>query len=206
MEERIKSSPAPECRTNSVINSDCQSTAAEGNSGKKVIYVKRRSYQWVATSNSDDISMLGVDNSQSRLSEGYYKNRENQLFRASSENDVKRANGNPTTSRLVSRSIIPKISTRRQSGFAKNCRSSKLAFVWKLHDKQASEKHKNSLGTRKVWPRLFFPKGAAYWRSLILGMKPSHSNIRYVIIFCISSFSLLQLQYLFFFLSWLELN
>ncbi|XP_042040443.1 uncharacterized protein LOC121786003 [Salvia splendens] len=177
MEESIKSSPAPECRTNSVINSDCQSTAAEGNSGKKVIYVKRRSYQLVATSNSDDTSILGVDNSQSRLSEGYYKNRENQLFRASPENDVKRANENPTASRLVSRSIIPKISTRRQSGFAKNCRSSKLAFVWKLHDKQASEKHKNSLGTRKVWPRLFSPKVAGYWRSLILGMKPSRSNI-----------------------------
>ncbi|KAL1543777.1 hypothetical protein AAHA92_20709 [Salvia divinorum] len=173
MEDRIKSSPVPECRTDSVINSDSQSTAVEGNSGKKVTYVKRRSYQLVATSNSDGISILGVDNSQSRLSDGYYKNRENQLFRASPENDVKRGNENSSAPGLVPRSTIPKISTKRQSGYAKNCRSSKFSFVWKLHDKQSSEKLMNSLGPRKVFP----PKRAAYWRSLILGMKPSHSNI-----------------------------
>ncbi|XP_057795650.1 uncharacterized protein LOC131011817 isoform X2 [Salvia miltiorrhiza] len=177
MEEMINSSPVPECRTDSVVNSDSQSTAVEGNSEKKIIYVKRRSYQLVATSNSDDISSLGVDNTQSRLSDGYFKSRENQLLRASPENHVKRGNENAIASGLVPHSVIPKTSTRKQSGFAKTCRHSKFSFVWKLHDTQSSEKHKNSLGPRKVWPHLFSPKRAAYWRNLILGIKPSHSNI-----------------------------
>lgn len=76
MEERIKYSSGPECGTDSVVVSDSPSTALEGNPGKKVIYVKRRSYQLVATSNSDDTPILGVDSTQSRLSDGYYKSRE----------------------------------------------------------------------------------------------------------------------------------
>lgn len=176
MEERIKSSPVPECQTDSIVNSDSQSTVGEGNSEKKIIYVKRRSYQLVATSNSDDTSISKVDNNQSQLSDGYYKSRENQLVRASSENHVKRGNANANASRLVPLSIISKTSTRRQSGFAKTCRYSKFSFVWKLHDPQSSEKHKNSLGPRKVLPYLFSHKRATYWRSLILGIKPSLSN------------------------------
>ncbi|KAL1533570.1 hypothetical protein AAHA92_33437 [Salvia divinorum] len=177
MEERINSSPVPECRTDSVIISDSPSTAVEGNPGKKVIYVKRRSYQLVATSNFDDMSILGVDNTQSRLSDGYYKSRVNQLLRASPENHVKRGNEDATASGLTPHSIIPKISTRRQPGLAKTSRSSKFSFVWKLHDTQSSEKHKNSLRPRKVWPHLFSTKRAAYWRSLIHGINLSHSNI-----------------------------
>ncbi|XP_042036262.1 uncharacterized protein LOC121782469 isoform X2 [Salvia splendens] len=177
MEERIKYSPAPECGTDSVIVSDSPSTAVERNPGKKVVYVKRRSYQLVATSNSDGMSILGVDSTQSRLSDGYYKSRENQLLRASPENHVKRGNEDATASGLVPHSIIPKIPTRRQSGLAKTSRSSKFSFVWKLHDTQSSEKHKNSLRPRKVWPHLFSTKKAAYWKSLIQGINPSHSNI-----------------------------
>ncbi|KAH6832144.1 hypothetical protein C2S53_007704 [Perilla frutescens var. hirtella] len=180
MEEKIKSSLVPECQTDSVINSDSQSTCGEGgDSEKKITYVKRRSYQLVATSNSDDMSILGVDTNQSQSSDGYYKSRENQLVRASSENQVERgnANANANASRLVPHSIIPKTSGRRQSGFAKTCRHSKFSFVWKLHDTPSLEKCKNSLGPLKVWPHLFKPKRAAYWRNLILGIKPSLSTI-----------------------------
>lgn len=183
MEERIKS-PVPDCQTDLVINSDSQSTVREVSSEKKIVYVKRRSYQLVATSNSDDTSISMVDNNQSQLSDGYYKSRENQLVRASPENHVKIGNAN--ASRLVPHSIISKTSARRQSGFSKMRRYSKFSFVWKLHDTQSSEKHKNSLGPRKVLPYLFSHKRAAYWRSLILGIKPSLSNIRYVVIFFIS--------------------
>ncbi|XP_042033155.1 uncharacterized protein LOC121779795 isoform X2 [Salvia splendens] len=177
MEERIKYSPAPECGTDSVVGSDSPSTAVEGNAGKKAIYVKRRSYQLVATSNSDDKSILGLDSTQARLSDGYYKSRENQLLRASPENHVKKGNEDATASGLVPHSIIPKIPTRRQSSLGKTSRSSKFSFVWKLHDTQSSEKHKNSLRPQKVWPHMFSTKRAAYWKSLIQGINPSHSNI-----------------------------
>ncbi|KAG6383030.1 hypothetical protein SASPL_157233 [Salvia splendens] len=121
-----------------------------------------------------------VDSTQSRLSDGYYKSRENQLLRASQENHVKRGNEDATASGLVPHSIIPKIPTRRQSGLSKTSRSSKFSFVWKLHDTQSSEKHKNSLRPRKVWPHLFSTKKAAYWKSFIQGINPSHSNISWL--------------------------
>ncbi|KAL0314367.1 UNVERIFIED_CONTAM: Zinc finger CCCH domain-containing protein 7 [Sesamum angustifolium] len=70
-------------------------------------------------------------------------------------------------------------SSRRQAGFAKTYRSSKFSFVWKLHDKQSSEKDKNSVGPQKVWPNLLPWKRASYWRSFMhaLGTKPNHSAL-----------------------------
>lgn len=185
VKERIKSFPVSESQTDSVINSDGQSPPRDGNPEKKIIYVKRRSNQLVATSNSGDMSMLGVDNKRSQLSDGYYKSRGNQLLRASSENHATKGNANSIASGPVPQSVVPKTSTRRPSAFAKSCRYSKFSLVWKLQDSQSSEKFKN-LGPHKVLPHLFSSKRAAYWRSLMLGIKPSFSNIRYLLILCIS--------------------
>ncbi|KAI3464567.1 hypothetical protein Pfo_021230 [Paulownia fortunei] len=178
LEECIKSSVVPECRTDSVNNSDSQSTLEEGNSEKKITYVKRRSNQLVAASNSDDTSILVVDKSQASLSDGYYKSRKNQLVRASSENHIKKGDVNLNSRRLVSRIILPRTCTRRQSGFAKSYRYSKFSFVWKLHDTQSSEKRKNSVGPQKVWPHLFPWKRGTHWRSFkhALGTKPNNSS------------------------------
>ncbi|PIN16487.1 hypothetical protein CDL12_10868 [Handroanthus impetiginosus] len=175
LEESMKSPIVPERRTYPVINSDSQSTLEEGNTKKKIMYVKRRSNQLVAASNSDDTSMSEVDKTQASLSDGYYKSKKNQLLRASPENHVKKEDANVNSGWLVSHTIIPRSSSRRQS-FAKTYRHLKFSSVWKLHDTQSSEKPKNLVGPPKVLPHLF-PKKATYWRSFIhaLSTKPKNS-------------------------------
>ncbi|XP_020547505.1 uncharacterized protein LOC105180166 [Sesamum indicum] len=176
-EKTITSSAVPEIQTGLVNNSDIP-RPVEG-MGKKIMYVKRRSNQLVAAPNSDDMSMLGVDKNQASISDGYYKSRKNQLVRASSENHVKKGNTNLKSCGLASHTVLPRTSSRRQAGFAKTYRSSKFSFVWKLHDKQSSEKNKNSVGPQKVWPHLLPWKRASYWRSFVhaLGTKPNNSAL-----------------------------
>ncbi|KAK4429608.1 Zinc finger CCCH domain-containing protein 7 [Sesamum alatum] len=176
-ENTIASSVVPEVRTGLVNNSDIP-RLVEG-TGKKIMYVKRRSNQLVAAPNSDDASILGVDKNQASVSDGYYKSRKNQLVRASSENHVKKGNTNFKSCGLASHTVLPRNSSRRQAGFAKTYRSSKFSFVWKLHDKQSSEKDKNSVRPQKVWQHLLPWKRASYWRSFMhaLGTKPNNSAL-----------------------------
>ncbi|KAL0360284.1 UNVERIFIED_CONTAM: Zinc finger CCCH domain-containing protein 7 [Sesamum radiatum] len=176
-ENTMASSAGPEVQTGLVNNSDIPGLV-EG-TGKKIMYVKRRSNQLVAAPNSDDMSMIGVDKNQAAISDGYYKSRKNQLVRASSENHVKKGNTNLKSCGLASHTVLPRTSSRRLAGFAKTYRSSKFSFVWKLHDKQSSEKDKNSVGPQKVWPHLLPWKRASYWRSFMhaLGTKPNNSAL-----------------------------
>ncbi|KAL0438143.1 UNVERIFIED_CONTAM: Zinc finger CCCH domain-containing protein 7 [Sesamum latifolium] len=176
-ENAIASSAVPDVQTGLVNNSDIP-RLVEG-TGKKIMYVKRRSNQLVAAPNSDDMSMIGVDKNQAAISDGYYKSRKNQLVRASSENHVKKANTNLKSCGLSSHTVLPRTSSRRLAGFSKTYRSSKFSFVWKLHDKQSSEKDKNSVGPQKVWPHLLPWKRASYWRSFMhaLGTKPNNSAL-----------------------------
>lgn len=178
LEESIKSSAVPECQTDLVNNSGSQGTLEEGNLEKKILYVKRRSNQLVAASSSLDTSALVIDKTQASLSDTYYKSRKNQLVRASSEKHVKEGDTNVNLRRLVPQTILPRTTNRRVSGFAKSYRNSKFSFVWKLHDTQSSEKHKNSLVPRKVWPLLFPSKRATTLKSFMhaLGTKPNSSS------------------------------
>ncbi|KAL8059575.1 hypothetical protein ABFX02_03G096800 [Erythranthe guttata] len=178
LDETIKSSAVPECRTDPVSNPDGQSKL-EGNLEKKILYVKRRSNQLIAASSSIDTSIPGADKTQASLSDGYYKSKKNQLVRASSENHVKKEDANVNLLRLAPHTNLPRTSKRPVSGFAKSCRHSKFSSVWKLHDKQSSEKHKNSVVPRKVWPHLFPWKRATYLRNFMhaLGTKPNSSSL-----------------------------
>ncbi|KAK6132250.1 hypothetical protein DH2020_034010 [Rehmannia glutinosa] len=177
-EKRIKSSEVPECRADSGNSSNSQRTLEEGNSEKKIMYVKRRSNQLVAASNSGDTSTLGVDKSQASSSDGYYKSKKNQLVRASSENHVQKRDANGNSLRLVTCTILPRTCTRRQSGFAKSYKKSKLSSVWKLHDMQSSEKHTTSVGPQKFLPHLLPWKRTTNWRSFMhaLSAKPNKSS------------------------------
>ncbi|KAL2467780.1 uncharacterized protein Fot_51305 [Forsythia ovata] len=175
LEEITKSSAIPECQTGSGNNSDSQSTLDEGNSGKKITYVKRRSYQLVAASDSEDPPIRGVDKTtQASSSDGYYKRRTNQLIRASLENHAKEgalADGNFDSHRPRNRRTTP--------GFTKMRKASKLSLVWKLRDTQLSGKDNNSVRCQKVRPSLFPWKRATYWRNFIynLSSTPNDSSL-----------------------------
>ncbi|CAA2969664.1 zinc finger ccch domain-containing 7 [Olea europaea subsp. europaea] len=173
--EIIKSFAVPDCRTGSGNNSDSQSPLDEGNSRKKVTYVKRRSYQLVAASDSEDPSILGVDKTaRASSSDSYYKRRKNQLVRASLEGHAKEgafADGNFDSNRPRNRRTNP--------GFAKTRKASKFSLVWKLRDTQLSGKHNNSVRIQKVRPYLFPWKRATYWRNFIYNSRsmPDDSSL-----------------------------
>ena len=56
---------------------------------KRIVYVKRKSNQLVATSNSTDLSVPNADKMHSSSFDGYYKRRKNQLVRTSLESHTK---------------------------------------------------------------------------------------------------------------------
>ncbi|KAL0326121.1 UNVERIFIED_CONTAM: Zinc finger CCCH domain-containing protein 7 [Sesamum radiatum] len=110
---------------------------------------------------------------------------ETKTARNASENTIASSAVPEVQTGLVNNSDIPRLvegtgkKIMRLAGFAKTYRSSKFSFVWKLHDKQSSEKDKNSVGPQKVWPHLLPWKRASYWRSFMhaLGTKPNHSAL-----------------------------
>ncbi|CAI9778066.1 unnamed protein product [Fraxinus pennsylvanica] len=172
LEEIIKSSAVPECRTGSGNYSDSPSPLDEGNSRKKITYVKRRSYQLVAASDSEDPSIWCVDKTtQASSSDSYYKRRKNQLVRASLENHEKEgafADANFDSNRSQNRRTNP--------GFAKTRKASKFSLVWKLPDTQLSGKHNNSVRFQKVRPYLFPWKRATYWRNFIYNSRSTPND------------------------------
>ncbi|KAL3641212.1 hypothetical protein CASFOL_016180 [Castilleja foliolosa] len=178
-EERIKSPVVvSQCRADSGNIATSQSTLEEGNSEKKIFYVKRRSNQLVASSNSDDMLVSGLDKRLASSSDGYYKSNKNQLVRALSENPVKKRDANGNSRLLVPHTILPRTCTKRPS---------KFSFVWKLHGIHSSEKEKASVRPQKVLPHVVPWKRTPYRRSFMhaLGTKPNKSS------FSIASQSLL---------------
>ncbi|XP_073052767.1 uncharacterized protein [Primulina eburnea] len=168
LKETVKPFEIPECQTSSGNNSDSLSTLVKESLGKKISYVKRRSNQLIATSDSKDLSTPGLDKSQASLSDGYYKNSKNQLIRVSSESHTRKGDSMEALNShsLGSQTILPSSFGKRQSskGFSKTYKLSKLPLVWNLNGAQLPNKSSNSLGPRKVWPYLFPWRRATYRR------------------------------------------
>ncbi|KAK4490140.1 hypothetical protein RD792_000797 [Penstemon davidsonii] len=185
LDETTKPCATPGCQDGSSNHSDSQSTVEEGNSGKRITYVKRRSNQLVAASDSQDAYMSSVDKTQSSLSGDYYKSRKNQLVRSSLEKPVKKgiAMVDVNSGRLQGRTS--RSSSKRQSGTgpAKTYGSSKFSSVWKLHDAHLAEKANKPEKPQKLWPHLFPWKRATYRRNLLLALGSKTNN---------SSFSISQ--------------
>ncbi|XP_051139200.1 uncharacterized protein LOC127256995 [Andrographis paniculata] len=178
LDEAVNTSVVTEYEIGPVNNSDSHSAHVDENSRKRIIYVKRRSNQLIASSCSSDTSTSGVDKPQAHPpSDSYFKSKKYQLVRASPEDHERRKDANVNPSIPDSYSILNRTSRRRQSGIPKDCRSSKFSLVWKLHD-TSSEKRKKVLGPRKAWPQMFTWKKVAPWRSFIhaLGTRVNGSS------------------------------
>lgn len=143
----------------------CQSPIDERNSGKKITYVKRKSNQLVAFSNSSDPSFKSPENPQPLTSDGYYKRRNNQLIRTSIDNNPKQLSVNPC------KSTQNRSSCKRQTGFTKK----KFSSVWTLHGTLASKKDGNSGPFRAVRPCLF-PWRRSTYRTSFKNSSSSLSN------------------------------
>ncbi|XP_057490495.1 zinc finger CCCH domain-containing protein 7-like isoform X1 [Actinidia eriantha] len=173
-EEAPNSSGTHGNQTGQINNNETQSVQEDGNSvsikSKKIVYVKRKSNQLVATSSSSDRSLQNVDKTEALSSDSYYNRRKNQIIRklsqvaekVSTSDERKRAL--PATTSSFSR-------RRSDKGIAKTYKPSKFSLVWTLRDAQSMKKGNTLI--RQVWPHLFPWKRATHWRSL---MHTSASN------------------------------
>lgn len=92
----VEGSPTSEASENQNDQLDSVDSQTELNNGnlaslnmKQIVYVKRKSNQLVATSNSVFLSVANADKSQTSSFDGYYKRRKNQLIRTSLESHSK---------------------------------------------------------------------------------------------------------------------
>ncbi|KAK9270172.1 hypothetical protein L1049_025748 [Liquidambar formosana] len=165
-----------ENQTGPIKSLESQSILKEGNlvssSMKKIIYVKHKSNQLVAASNSRDSSVHNVDKTQVS-SDRYYKRSKNQLIRTSLESHIKRQvaiaddSSNSEGQRALKVISSRGYSKRRSDKVVGTRKPSKFSLVWTLRDTQSSKKVGNPLQRQKVLPQLFPWKRATYWRSFM---------------------------------------
>lgn len=98
-EDALKSYETIDNQTGPSNNGESQIEANDGNvsswNSKRIVYVKRKSNQLVATSSSCDFSVAADDHAQTTSSDGYYKRSENQLVRTTFESTINQTVGMP---------------------------------------------------------------------------------------------------------------
>ncbi|KAI9113098.1 hypothetical protein K1719_015623 [Acacia pycnantha] len=139
---------------------------------KRIVYVKRKSNQLVATSNSCELSAATDDNVQMASSDGYYKRSKNQLVRTTFESQINQTVTMPTVNSDGHRAR--KASCNRRFGkrrslkvVGRSCKPLRASLVWTLCGASSSKKDNDSLHHQKVLPYLFPWKRATYLRSFI---------------------------------------
>ncbi|KAM6543977.1 hypothetical protein CsatB_008424 [Cannabis sativa] len=165
----VKDSLTSENQNGILTSLDNQSELDDGNSAsvdpKRIVYVKRKLNQLVATSNSTDLT-------QSSSFDGYFKKRKNQLVRTSLESHTKQPMVMPDDNLSLDVQITLKaISSRRsnkkrsQKAVAKTFKRSSNSLVWTLRNSQSSNNDSGTISHQKVYPHLFPWKRTTYWRN-----------------------------------------
>ncbi|XP_015885756.3 uncharacterized protein LOC107421110 isoform X1 [Ziziphus jujuba] len=176
-EDSLRTSEALENQNGQPNGFDNRTELNDGNLAssnmKRIVYVKHKSNQLVATSNSSDLSIPNADKIQPSSFDGYYKRRTNQLIRTSLEGQTRPTVVVPDDNlnsevQEASKAISIRFGKRRSyKDVAKSSTTSKNSLVWTLCGTQSLKNHGGSVGHLKVFPHLFPWKRAAYWRSFI---------------------------------------
>ncbi|KAH9624059.1 hypothetical protein KSS87_001820 [Heliosperma pusillum] len=138
---------------------------------KRVVYIKRKANQLIATSNPPELSDRDGDKKLGLSSDNsYYKRRKNQLIRASSDSNIQKmvsaadGNSNSQTQKAFSaysgRSVFKGLSTSRR------VKSLKVSLVWKLGDAKSSDKGSEPVRTKQLLSHLLPWKRTTYRRSV----------------------------------------
>ncbi|TKY56095.1 Zinc finger CCCH domain-containing protein 7 [Spatholobus suberectus] len=177
-EDALRHYETLENQTGPSDNGESQVEANNGNifslNTKRIVYIKPKTNQLVATSNSCDVCVSTDDNGQTAFSDGYYKRRKNQLVRTTFEshnnqtvampNSTANSDGQGTSNALCNR----RFSKRRSHKVARSSyKRSRASLVWTLCSKNSSENDRDSRHYQKVLPQLFPWKRATYLRSFI---------------------------------------
>ncbi|CAK8570309.1 unnamed protein product [Lathyrus sativus] len=161
---------ALEKQTDPSSNGGCQAEANDGNisslNSKRIVYVKPKTNQLVATSSSSDMIISTDDKGQTAFSDSYFKRRKNQLVRNTFENHTVAMPNNignsdvQGASRVLCNRRFPKRRLHKVAGMSS--KSSRASLVWTLSSKSSSRNDRNS------WHYQRFPwKRATYLRSFI---------------------------------------
>ncbi|XP_031094524.1 uncharacterized protein LOC115998977 [Ipomoea triloba] len=157
-----------QCLADSVNKLEIQNTSDEGNSRKKLLYLKRRSNQLVAA----------PDTTPTSSSDGYYKRRKNQLVRTITENHVKQGAAVVDDGLNSERQVAEKAITKKQTVLPNVHNRSKFSLVWTLNGTKSSREDGSSFN-HKVRPYMFPWKRATNLRSFVqsLGSIPNDHSI-----------------------------
>nr|GMD85207.1 zinc finger CCCH domain-containing protein 7 [Ipomoea batatas] len=157
-----------QCLADSVNKLETQNTSDEGNSRKKLLYLKRRSNQLVAA----------PDTTPTSSSDGYYKRRKNQLVRTITENHVKQGAAVVDDGLNSERQVAEKAITKKQTVLPNVHNRSKFSLVWTLNGTKSSREDGSSFN-HKVRPYMFPWKRATNLRSFVqsLGSIPNDHSI-----------------------------
>ncbi|KAL2584401.1 hypothetical protein AAZX31_14G139600 [Glycine max] len=176
-EDALKHCETPENQSGPSDNGESQGEANDGNvfplNTKRIVYIKPKTNQLVATSNSYDVSVSTDDNLQTAFSDGYYKRRKNQLVRTTIEshinqtvampNNTANSDGQGTSNALCNRRFSKK---RTHKVGRSSFKRSRASLVWTLCSKNSSENDRDSRHYQRALPLLFPWKRAAFASSL----------------------------------------
>ncbi|XP_020228266.1 uncharacterized protein LOC109809359 isoform X2 [Cajanus cajan] len=178
-EDALKHNETPENQTSPSDNGESQIEANNGNTfslnTKKMVYIRPKTNQLVATSNSCDVSVSTDDNGQTAFSDGYYKRRKNQLVRTTFDSHVNQTVAMPKSTTNSERQgtsnalCIRRFSKKRSHKVSRSsCKRSRASLVWTLCSKNSSKNDRDSRQQyQKVWPQLFPWKRTTFLRNFI---------------------------------------
>ncbi|XP_057531880.1 uncharacterized protein LOC130810002 isoform X2 [Amaranthus tricolor] len=144
------------------------------NLNSKMFYIKHKSNQLIATSKTSPSSLHSMDSKMDSSSDvNYYKNRQNQLIRASSEGNLPQmvssiAKSSKSLSQRKLRTYSGRSSSKRHSNKVK---SSKLSLVWKLGDSKSCGKGIHALRSGRLLSHLLPWKRTTRWSRKLLSSK-----------------------------------
>ncbi|KEH40503.1 zinc finger CCCH domain protein, putative [Medicago truncatula] len=177
-EDVLKQYETPENQTAPSSNGECEDEANVGyNSSlnsKRIVYIKPKTNQLVATSTSSDIIVSTDDKGQTAIPDSYYKKRKNQLVRTTFDNHVNQTVATPNNvvnsdgqgdSKVLRNRRFSKRRSHKVAGISS--KSSRASLVWTLGSKNSSGNDRDSRHYQKVLPLLSPWKRTTYLRSFI---------------------------------------
>ncbi|KAK7320962.1 hypothetical protein VNO77_30965 [Canavalia gladiata] len=185
-EDAPKHNETPENQTGQPNNAESQVEINDGDifslNTKKIVYIKPKTNQLVATSNSCDISASTDDKGQTAFSDAYYKTRKNQLVRTTFESHINQTVAMPDSTVNSDRQGTSKaLSNRRFSKrrshkvIRSSCKPSRASLVWTLRSKNSSGNDRDTWRHQKVLPQLF-PWKRTFLRNFIHNSATSFNN------------------------------
>ncbi|KAI4307225.1 hypothetical protein L6164_030435 [Bauhinia variegata] len=187
VEDVLKCSGIPENQTGPSNDGESQIEGNDGNlsplNTNRIVYVKRKSNQLVATSSSCDLSVSADDNAQTSSSGGDYKRSKDQLVITAFEGQINQTAAMPNRTvksdgqgacKVLCNRRFSKRRSHKTSG--RSCNPLRVSLAWTLCGTKSIKKDRESAFREKVLPHWFPWKRATYLRSFVHNLAVSSNS------------------------------